>query len=185
MELFVATTREAVLTAVCKKTFSHENCMVCSLSVLCAVKTQILPKRRIYLVFFSRSGGRAKKCGKLAGGFEITGKIARNRVWKMSGNFFGFPHHFFSLKFSTGGVEKFWILLWKTLWKMLKSGGGYFEELILVMIALTVSAKLLSVFIRFSILVMLLRAVVWSRRKSLPVSSRERLVMRRIKYMAI
>ena len=42
MELFVAATREAVLMADCKKSFSQENFMLCSLSMADVFQAYIL-----------------------------------------------------------------------------------------------------------------------------------------------
>ena len=58
--------------------------------------------------------------------------------------------------FSTGDVERKRVFLWKTwgkMWKYAELRLSYFVVLMLVIMAFTVSAKVLSFFMRFSTLV--------------------------------
>ena len=76
-------------------------------------------------------------------GLEMLEKLAGNILWKMSGNFFGFPQGKWKGKISTGRVEKKRVILWKTLGKMWKADGKfprYLVAFMLVMMAFTVSA---------------------------------------------
>ena len=67
-----------------------------------------------------------------------------------------------------------------------KTGRVYCFELIFVLISFTVSAKLGSFFIFFSTCWMEYNTVEWSRlSNTLPMSTAERFVMERIRYMAI
>ena len=120
---------------------------------------------------------------------EILGKGTGNILWKRGEDPGGFPREIEGGQFSTGDVGKYLLILWKTWRKMWKDGEimqRYLVALIFVIMALTVSANFVSLFMRFSTLVTPLRVVEWSRPpKSLPVSSRDRLVMRRMRYMAI
>ncbi len=71
------------------------------------------------------------------------GKWAGNKLWKMAGNWSGFPQGMRGQGISTGCVEKFRFVLWKTwgkMWKPAVRRTRYFVELMLVMMAFTVSA---------------------------------------------
>ena len=87
------------------------------------------------------------------------GKRLHKGVWKIGMLVHRYPQALCMEGFSTGGVDNFLWKRWKSWGKMFKTP-GHFLELILVMMAFTVSAKAGSFFIFFSTCSMEWRTVV-------------------------
>ena len=135
-------------------------------------------------MFFSNRRSRGKTLWKTWKKGESTRDRAstdpRERLWKICTVF---PRRKTRGRLSTVVVV---VIHGKRGKRVQRRGGFYRRELMLVLISFTVSAKVGLFFICSSTLSREWMTVEWSRLpNSRPMSSRERLVMERIRYMAI